>query len=141
MAKVTPQEFADKWSRRLGAAGEDIRRGIARTTEAPGIAAAAQQAVMLQNVTAAVSSGKWARRVGAVSLQDWQKSTTEKGIPRIATGAQAAQGKMARVASELLPAVDAAAAMANALPKGTIEDSVNRAATFMREMAKFGDRR
>ena len=40
MAKVTPQEFAEKWARRTQGATQDYIRGIDRVTEAPGVKAA-----------------------------------------------------------------------------------------------------
>lgn len=141
MARTNPQEFADKWRRRLGGATEDVRRGINRVTVAPGQQAAQAADAMLTNLTEAVSSGRWANRVSSVSLQDWKTSALDKGIARIATGAQAAESKMAQVAQTLLPAVDAAANAARAIPKVTIEDSIQRAATFMREMRNYKLRR
>ena len=141
MAKVTPAQYAEKWGRRLRGAGEDIRRGIERVDKAPGVAAAASQELMLQKVTEAVNSGLWAKRVASVSLDDWKKSALEKGVPRIPAGVEAATEKMEKIAEELLPAVDAAAAAANALPKGTLEDSIARSAMFMREMAKRAPRK
>lgn len=141
MARVNPQEFADKWRRRIGAATEDMRRGIERTTVAPGERAAANQDAMINGINEAVNSGRWARRVRGVTLQEWKDATINKGVGRVAQGAQAAESKMVRVAQELLPAVDAAAAEARALPKVTIEDSINRAATFMRRMREFREQR
>jgi hypothetical protein len=44
---------------------------------------------------------------------------------------------MARVATTLLPAVDAAAAAARAMPKVTIEDSIARVGEFVRRMHAF----
>lgn len=137
MAKVTAQEYAEKWKRRLSGAQEDIRRGVSKVTQSPGAQAAQAQDRMLSGVTDAVTSGRWARNVGAVSTEQWKQATLDKGLPRIASGAQAAESKMARVAATLLPAVDAAAAKARAMPKGTIEDSVNRAASFMRDMRNY----
>lgn len=141
MARTTPAEFAEKWKRRLSGATEDIRRGIDRVTIAPGEQAAAAQDAMLQNTTEAIASGRWANRTRSVSLNEWKSAARDKGVGRIASGTQAAEAKMARVAQELLPAVDAAAAAARAIPKVTIEDSINRAATFMRQMRTFRDRR
>lgn len=140
MAKVTPVEFAEKWKRRMSQSTEDIRRGIDRVSEAPGVKAAAAADRMVQNLTESVTSGRWGRKVSEVSLADWKNAAKEKGLARVATGAAQAEAKMARIAAELLPAVDAAAAEANALPKGTIDDSINRAATFMRRMREFKDR-
>lgn len=140
MSRVNAQEFAEKWARRLSAAGPDIQRGIERTTEAPGAAAVRNQQAMMQNTMAAIQSGKWARNTQAVSLQDWKSAAITKGVPRVAQGAASAQAKMARVAADLLPAVDAAAAKANNMPKVTIEDSVARAASFMRDMHAYGQK-
>lgn len=137
MARVTPQEFAEKWRRRLSNSTEDVRRGIERVTESPGQKAAQRQEAMLSGVQEAVTSGRWARRVGAVSTEDWKRATIDKGLSRIGTGAQAAESKMARVGAELLPAVDAAAAEAKQIPKDSIEGSIERAATYMRRMREF----
>lgn len=140
MARVTPQEYAEKWKRRLSGATEDIRRGVSKVTQSPGAAAAAAEDRMLAGVTDSVTSGRWARKVGAVTLEQWKTAATEKGIPRIASGATAAESKMARTAQTLLPAVDEAAAAARAMPKGTIEDSIARAGEYMRRMRAYRDR-
>lgn len=137
MARTTPTEYAEKWRRRLGGATEDVRRGINRVQQAPGQQAAAAQTTMLANLTESVTSGRWAQKVSGVSLQDWKSAAVDKGIPRIASGAQAAEGRMAQVAQTLLPAVDAAAAAARQIPKTSIEASVERAATFMRAMRQY----
>lgn len=139
MAKVSPQEYAEKWKRRYSGAGEDFRRGVQKVTQAPGQAAAAAQDRMLSGVTDAVTSGRWGRKVAAVSTADWQKATLDKGVPRMASGAAAAETKMQRIATTLLPAVDAAAAKARSMPKGTIEDSIARAGSFMRDMRNYRD--
>lgn len=141
MARVTPQEYAEKWGRRLRGATEDIRRGIDRVQTAPGELAAAQQEALLTNFQAAVNSGMWANRVRSVSLSEWQAAARDKGLPRIPQGVEAATPKMARMAAELLPAVDAAAAAANALPKVTLEDSIQRMTVFVREMHRRAPRR
>ena len=141
MAKVTPTEYAEKWARRLQGATEDIRRGVTKVTTAPGESAAAQQDALLANFADSVNSGLWARRVRGVSLQEWQAATIDKGIGRIPAGVTAAQPKMAAMAAELLPAVDAAAEAARALPKGSIEQSIARMTTFVREMHRRAPRR
>lgn len=141
MARTSPTEFADKWKRRLSGSTEDVRRGIDKVTIAPGQQAAAAQDAMLTNLNEAVTSGRWANRVASVSLNDWKTAARDKGVARIATGAAAAESKMAQVAQTLLPAVDAAAAAARQIPKVTIEDSIQRAATFMRQMREYKLRR
>jgi hypothetical protein len=141
MARVTAAEYADKWSRRLKQATPDIQAGIKRVQVAPGVAAAQQQAAMLQNLTAAVSSGVWARRVASVSVQDWQNAALNKGVARITAGVDAATPKVAANAQALLAAVDGAVQATNMHPRGDIESNINRAVTFMREMAKRAPKR
>ena len=136
MAKVTPQEYAEKWGRRLKGSTEDIRRGINRVSEAPGIAAARQSDLRLAKVTESISSGRWAARVAAVPLDEWKKKTMDKGLTRIASGVDAAQATQGQMATELLANVDSAVAVANQTPRGTLEDNITRMTTFVREMAK-----
>ena len=137
MAKVTPEEYAEKWGRRLKGSTEDIRRGVERVTVAPGIEAAKAAERMLAKLTEAVQSGMWANQVSKVSLDEWKEAFNVKGLARIAAGVDAASGKQVAMATKLLAAVDAAAAKANAMPKGTIEDSINRMSTYVREMNKL----
>ncbi len=136
MAKLTPEEYAAKWGQRLKGSTEDIRRGISRVTTAPGEAAVRQQDKMLTKTTEAITSGRWAAATRSVSLADWQRSATDKGISRIAAGVDAAAPAQAQMAGRLLAAVDAAAGKVKSMPSTTIEDNINRASTFMREMAK-----
>lgn len=141
MARVNATQYADKWAGRLKGSTEDIRRGVQRVTEAPGQAAARSKDLMRTKINQAIDDGTWETQVAAVSLPDWQKSVVDKGLNRIATGVDAAKPKQVAMAEALLSAVDQAADAANRLPKGTIEDSVNRAATFIREMGKRKIRR
>lgn len=136
-ARVTPAEAAGKWARRLGSATEDVRRGIERVSEAPGVAAGRQQAKMLQKTTEAITSGKWKRNTEAVTLQQWKEAAIEKGVPRISTGATAAEPKMAAFMAELLPFVDAAVAKVKAMPSVTLDDNIARMTSYVRTMAGF----
>ena len=135
MARVTPAEYAEKWSRRLKAAGQDIQQGVKRVTEAPGQSAARQAQTMLNNLTARVSDGTWARNVAAVTVDEWRNSVLNKGLQRIAAGVdQAAPGQQA-MATQLLGAIDAAVAVVDRTPRGDLQTNIQRAVTFMNEMA------
>ena len=140
MARLTPQEAAEKWARRLQGATEDISKGVARVTEAPGKKAAAKQQKMLTRLTESVNSGTWARRISAVTLEDWKRQMLEKGIARLSGGVQAAQPKSEAFMSQLLPAVDAARGKIASMPDLTVEDSIARMSAYVREMAKFKKR-
>lgn len=136
MARVTPEEYAEKQARRLKASVEDIRHGVEGVTTSPTAAAAGKQAKMLANVQESINSGRWAASLKAVSLDDWKGAMVEKGLPRISGGIDAAHDKVVKVAAKLLPIVDAAAAKVKGMPDLTLEDSIARASSFMREMAK-----
>jgi len=136
MAKVTAEEYAEKQARRLKASTEDIRRGIENVTEAPGKKAAMAQEKMMTNLIESITSGRWAKAVGDVSLEEWKQKILDKGIGRIAAGIDAAQPKQVMMAQKLLAAVDAAQAKVMQMPKNNIDDSINRMTTYAREMHK-----
>jgi len=137
MAKLTPKEFQEKHARRLKGAVEDVRRGIDRVTESPTEKAAAKQDKMLSNLTAAVSSGKWAAGLKRVSLEEWKKKARDVGVNRIAAGIDAAEGKVVAFAEQLLPHIDRGQAKIKSMPDVTLDDNINRATSFMRHMAEF----
>jgi len=118
----------------------DIAAGVARVTEAPGKKAAAKADKMKANLVKAIDDGTWAKRVGAVTLEDWKSKMTDKGIGRIASGIDAAGQKVEDFAGQLLPAIDAAQNKVKAMPDMTLDDNINRMVTMTREMAKFKKR-
>lgn len=137
MAKLTPDQYADKQARRLKGSIEDMRLGIERVTEAPGKKAAAKADKMLANITKSVQDGTWGKRVGAVTLDDWKGKMLDKGLARVSGGIDAARGKVVAFAEQLLPAIDTAQSKVKAMPDLTLEDNINRMTTFVREMSKF----
>jgi len=135
--KVTPEEYAEKQARNLKAATPDIRRGIERVTESPTAKAADSQDKMLARLTESVNSGKWAAGLKRVTLEDWKSKTLTKGVPRIAAGIDAAYDKVVIFASELLPFQSTLQSKVDGMPDLTLEDNIQRAAEWMRGMAKF----
>lgn len=135
MATLDAATVANKWATRLSGSTDDIARGVASVTEAPGVAAARQKTLWLQKITQ--NADKWARRVSSISLQDWQTAMTQKGLPRIAGGATAAIPKMTSFLQDFLPYVEQGAATVRSMPKGDVESGVNRAAAMIRHNAKY----
>lgn len=133
MATQTPDQVAAKWAQGLGAATQRITDGVNAVTVAPGQSAARQKQVWAQNTAASVD--KWAARTAAVPLGDWQAAMTTKGIPRIASGATAAQAKFSTFMGRLLPFIDRQVA---GLPaRGNLDANVARMTSFVRGMATF----
>jgi len=137
MAKLTAEQYAEKQARNLKNSLPDIRSGIERVSSAPGVAAAAAQSRMKDNLNRAIDSGLWASKVRGVTLEEWKDAALNKGVDRIASGIDAARSKQVVMAGRLLSAVDSAAAKSNALPKGTIQDSIARMTSFVESMHQF----
>lgn len=135
--KVTPEQYAEKQARNLKAATPDIRRGVERVTVSPTAKAAEAQDKMLARLTEAVQSGKWAAGLRRVSLEDWKSKMLDKGVPRIAAGIDAAYDKVVAFASELLPFQASLQGKIENMSDLTLEDNIERAAEWMRGMAKF----
>lgn len=129
----TPQDIAANWASRLAQSGDKITKGVQAVTVAPGQAAARQADVWANNTVA--SKDKWRTRVAGVTLQEWQAAIVNKGVPRIASGAQASQGKFADFMTRLLPHIDS---VKGTLPaRGTLDQNIDRMVRFSRGMAQF----
>lgn len=128
-----PDQIAQDWAQRLGGSTQKIQDGIQGVTVAPGQSAARQKAAWQQNTVAAAD--KWAANTAAVSLQQWQNDMVNKGLPRIASGAQAAQGKFASFMGELLPHIDRTRGTLPA--RGNLDANIARMVAFTRGMSTF----
>lgn len=135
MARVTAEQATAKWVQRLSAAGQQITDGVNGVTVAPGVKAAASKELWAQRV--AQAKDKWASQVGKVTLSEWQQAMITVGIPRIATGAQAKQGKMQAFMQGFLPYLDQGVAKVNAMPKGDINASIARAVAMIQHNAAY----
>lgn len=133
--RATAADATAKWVTNLSGSTERVKAGVARVTTAPGQKAAAQSQKWLQRVTA--SQDKWRTRVASVSLQSWQQSMTDVGIPRIAQGAQAKQDKYTAFANEFFPFLAQGVQRIDAMPSTTLEDNINRAVAMIRHNATF----
>lgn len=130
---VSASAAASKWATNLSGSTQRITDGVNSVTTAPGLAAARQADVWLANLQA--SAPKWKTKVAAVSLTDWQQAMINKGVPRIASGAQQAQPKMESFLNKFLPYVYSG--KASLPPRGNLEQNIARAVQMMRHNAKF----
>lgn len=137
MAKLTGQEFQEKWNRRLKGSIEDIRSGVNKVTESPTAKAAQKQEKMIQNLTAAVSSGKWKAGLQRVSLEEWKQKTLDKGLGRIASGADGATDKVAAFGTQLMAYQDTLKASVDKMPDLGLQDSISRMTAWVTGMSKF----
>lgn len=134
MARLTPQEAADKWAQRTAAATADVARGIDRVTTAPGQKAAQASGKWLAKVSQAEQ--KFADRSRSVPLQDWQ-AAAKLGTQRIAAGVQAKKGKMEAFQSEFSQHLDRGKAAIDSMDTSTLEGAIAKATAQMRHNATF----
>lgn len=136
MAKQTPEQIAANWAQRLGSSTQKITDGVSAVTVAPGQSAARAKDLWRQRINE--SADKWAANTASVSLGEWQEAMTQKGVQRIASGANAAQGKFANFMGELLPHIDR---VKGSLPaRGDLEQNITRMTAFTRGMSQFRKR-
>lgn len=133
--RSTPAQATSKWLSNISAASERMQAGAMAVQTAPGQLAAQAADKWLARVTAA--KNKFATNVGAVSLQSWQNSYVNVGIPRVAQGAQAKQAKFTNFMSQFLPYLSAGLATIDKMPSTTLEDGIARATAMIRYNAKF----
>lgn len=135
--KLTAEEFQEKHARRLKAAVEDMRAGVTRVTEAPGRKAAAKKAKWIAALSDPRTQDKWARRVAAVTVDEWKAAMIDKGINRVAAGIDGAKEKVIEFANKMIPHMNSGLSELETMPDLTLEDSVSRASYWIRHMAKF----
>jgi hypothetical protein len=137
MAKLTPQQAREKHAARLKASLGEVQRQVEAVAVAPGVQAAKKADKMLTNITNAITSGRWGRRVSSVSLSSWQESMIKKGIPRISQGIDAAAPKVEAFFAAFLPHTDKVSAEVAQMPDLTLEDNINRMVHTVRRNAEF----
>jgi len=135
--RVNATEFQEKHARRLKAALEDMRTGVEKVTTAPTAEAAKKIDKMKAKLDDAFASGLVKRSLEGVSLESWKTDMLEKGVGRVSGGIDRSKDKVIAFATKLLPAVEAAANKVKTMPDLTIDDSIARASTYIREMGKF----
>lgn len=141
MAKLTAQQWLQKWGTNLTASATYIKNGVNTVQTAPGVSAAAAADRMLASITQSVQSGAWAKAVSAVPLQAWKDAMINKGIPRLSQGVAGAQANKVQAVTNLLTAIDTSVASIASLPKGGLENNIARSTAFMRAMSANAPKR
>ena len=137
MVKVSADEFAEKWNRRIKGALEDIRKGVEKLDKNPAELAIAKKEKMKARLIEAIDSGKWESGLKKVTLEEWKQKMLRKGISRIPAGADEAVDKVRDFAQQLLPHIEEGLRKIESMPDVTLEDNIRRMEEFIRHMAKF----
>lgn len=124
-----------KWVANLSSATDRMTSGAQSVTVAPGQLAAQAADKWLARVTA--SKQKFATNVGAVSLQSWQNSYINIGIPRVASGANAKQAKVQAFMNDFLPYLKNGVDSIDKMPSTSLQDGINRMVAMVNYTAKY----
>lgn len=122
MAQKNAASVAKKWTQNLQAATQQIIDGVNAVTVAPTAVAAQRIDTMKQRFLQAVDSGKVARGLQRVSLQDWQQAMKTKGVNRIQQGASEGQSKVQTFLDDFLPFVNGVSEKIRSMPNATEGD-------------------
>lgn len=136
MAK-DPNAVATKWATNLGNSTPSITAGVDAVSTAPTASAAQAVGKWQAAMAAQKTKDKFVAGLNRVSLSDWQTAMKNKGVARIASGAQSAQPKMAAFLTQLLPYADNVSATIKKMPKLTLQDSIARATQAITMMSQF----
>lgn len=132
-----PASVAQKWQRNLSQSTQGIRDGVMSVTVSPTQQAAASVDRMVAGIQRAAAEGKIQRGLQRVSLQQWQDAMTNKGLPRIASGAAAAVPKMQSFMSQWLPHMDALKNRLASMPRGDLSQNIARMVAAVEHAASF----
>jgi hypothetical protein len=130
-----PQTATSKWVNNLSNATAAMTAGANRVTTSPGAAAAAAADKWLAKVTQA--KAKFAARVGSVTLQQWQTAYTTYGVQRVASGANAKQGKMLAFQQDWQAYLQANMSKIDRMPTVTLQDGIAKAVAQIQLNAAF----
>jgi len=137
MAKVTPEEFYEKYRKRLTGAIDDIERGIDRTDKNPMEEAIKKKEKWQARLQEAMSKGKWEAGLKRVDVNTWKETTKELMRSRLPSGIEKSRDKITAFAQELLSYQEGIKKKIESMPDITLEDRIRRMETWIREMAKF----
>lgn len=135
MSMTNAAQAAANWSKGMAGSGDKLKAGINAVTESPTAKAAAAVDRMVAGIVAAAASGKIAAGLNAVSLADWKNAMLNKGLQRIAAGAQAATPKVQNFMAQWLPFIQST--VAGLPPRGDLETNISRMNSVVRAAAGF----
>jgi hypothetical protein len=133
----TAAQVAQKWATNLAGSTASIQAGVQAVTVNPAQQAAAAVNQYLAGVQQAVADGSYVNGLSKVTLQSWQQAMLVKGVPRIASGATAAQPKFQAFMGSWLPYMQQLQQTLQATPRGDLQTNIQRAVTAMNFAAAY----
>lgn len=116
---------AQRWQQGAAQGQTRFTEGVQATNVDVVGRAIAQQAVLVQNFTQSVASGRWARALGDVGTQGWKAATIAKAN-NYSTGVNASVQKYQTKIAPVLAFEAQLQQQIDSMPKGTLNDSIAR---------------
>jgi len=127
----TAQQAAANWAASAGRAQTAWQEGVQSYNGDWAGATTAQQSTMLQQLTQAVTSGRWAQGVQRVGTQGWKQATTNKAA-NFGTGFNAGASKQATAIAKILQAEQSI--VASLPPRGDFNQNVQRSVSVQTQL-------
>lgn len=131
---------AKKWADNMANAGAAMKAGVQAVTINPAAQAAAAKDLWLQGVQRAAAEGSFEAGLANTTLQSWQSSMINKGVPNMQTGVKEGLPKMQAFLQDFLPFAQQVSDNVKAMPKGTLANSIARAAAAITQLASYKKR-
>jgi len=129
-----------KWKRNAQNSAEDYKNGVRAVTVSPTAKAAQNVDKYARGVQDAVTSGKFVNACNAVTLQEWQQQTMEKGARNFATGISAISQSAAKRMADQQAFAEQVKQEVAAMPNTTEADAEARSIYAQRRMREYGKR-
>lgn len=134
---LTASQVTDKWVRNLSQSGEAYKQGVQNVSTSPTELALRQKDRMVQNLQAAVTSGKYEKGCRKVDLNSWQQAAINKGSSRLTGGAAAARSKVEAFNAAWQPIMQQVKEQVRSMPRGTEADAIERIKVVMNAGKRF----
>lgn len=126
--------IAAKWRSRIAQSGPAYLAGVQAVTVAPGEKAAAAADRYAAGVQEAVTSGRFAARSRAVTLQSWQASVRDKAS-RFSSQGQTAEAKYQQAIAPVINYMKTG--LAQLPPRGSLSENIARMNNMVQYMAMY----
>lgn len=135
MKNIDPATFASNWQTGMANSSAKMTAGINAVTVNPAEQAIAAIPRMVQGIQAAAANGSIEAGLRRVTLSAWKNAMIQKGVNRVAAGAQTAKPKVQAFASQFLPFLKTG--VDQLPPRGDVNQNIQRAVLMMQYNHSF----
>lgn len=134
---ANPAATLAKWKRNAAASVDDYKNGVKAVTTSPTAKAAAAVDKYARGIQEAVSSGRYVNSLNAVTLQDWQQATADKGARNFATGVSSISPRAQKAMADQQAYAESVKQQIAAMPNNTEAEAEARMLAAVRLMKAY----